>query len=413
VKAICSQEKQLDVRIVALMNVPLSMKYVKIVGGLSMRKRRSTQEILAQIAISSPGITLTEEYRSYQASIQVSCDQCHRKWRTCVRKLSKGRGCYYCKRPQADIKRRLPAAEALSRIAKVHDNEIEVIGDYQSATSPILVCCKQCDREWKTTPQRLYQGKGCEPCGKKRAGMAKRLTIEEVRSRIHPDIILLGEYQGKEHKIHSRCRKCQHEWHPFPGNLLGGDMCPKCEDKRSSERMRLTQEEVIVRLREVSPKIEVHGRYQRAHDPIAVSCRECGYAWTASPWPLLNGGGCPACAGYGFQPDKPATFYYLKVTNPCGVPLFKIGITNRSIEQRFKGEVGKFEKLLEAKFSKGINARKLEQALLKGFALYAYTGPPVLSGGNSELFTKDILNLDAASNNPHVTEMHYDPSDDN
>jgi hypothetical protein len=117
------------------------------------------------------------------------------------------------------------------------------------------------------------------------------------------------------------------------------------------------------------------------------------------------------CSGEsGFKPNKPAIFYYLKVSNPYGAPLFKIGITNRSIKERFQDDSGKYEELLVAKFTSGINAWKLEQALLKGFAPYAYSGPAVLTSGNSELFTKDILNLDAASNNPHVTEMHYDYS---
>ena len=104
--------------------------------------------------------------------------------------------------------------------------------------------------------------------------------------------------------------------------------------------------------------------------------------------------GCQS-TGTGFNSSISASFYYLKVPNPYGgAPLYKIGITNRSVKARYRGDSRNFEHLLVANFAMGANARKLEQSLLKAFAAYIYQGPPILKAGDSELFTKDILNLD-------------------
>jgi hypothetical protein len=120
--------------------------------------------------------------------------------------------------------------------------------------------------------------------------------------------------------------------------------------------------------------------------------------------------GCQAING--FDQKKPASLYYLRVINSDGCVLYKVGVTNRSVKIRLgKNDRARCHVLLDARFADGSNAWKLEQIILKAFIKYAYKGQEVLDVGNTELFTKDILNLDAASNNPHVTEMHYDYSD--
>ena len=362
------------------------------VGG----RRLSHKEVLSRI---SSNIELLSQYDGYHSLAKFRCKSCGHRWRTTMRKvLYDGHGCRLCNRQQAAMNRRLPGKDVLGRIAKQHHN-ITVIGsEYTMATAAITAHCHQCGRKWKTTPQRLYQGKGCWPCRVKASGQARRLTIEEVRSRIHPDIILSGYYRDKGTKVHARCRICYHEWFPLPGNLFKGDICPKCEDKRSGEKMRLTQQEVIARLRKVSPKIEVIGRYQGAHQPLKVRCRHCGYHWAAgTPWRLLTGGGCPACAGYGFQPNKAAIVYYVRISDHRGGFVYKIGITNRTVRERFGRD---YERLTEIKvwpFNQGSEARDFEQEILRSHRSHRYQGSKVFTIGvlNSEIFTHDVLNLDA------------------
>jgi hypothetical protein len=105
-----------------------------------------------------------------------------------------------------------------------------------------------------------------------------------------------------------------------------------------------------------------------------------------------SGKGCPKCALYGFQKSKPAILYYLRITLVDQV-LYKIGITNRTVNDRFSVEDLKFIEILYTKnYDSGEDCYSEEQRILKQFEEFKYKGAPVLTSGNTELFTKDVFN---------------------
>lgn len=86
------------------------------------------------------------------------------------------------------------------------------------------------------------------------------------------------------------------------------------------------------------PKEEVEARI--AHRPINLlsyggtvmkpsvwECKGCGHVWEAPADRITNAGtGCPACAEYGFNPNLPAMFYSYKMT-VAGREFFGFGVT--------------------------------------------------------------------------------------
>lgn len=94
----------------------------------------------------------------------------------------------------------------------------------------------------------------------------------------------------------------------------------------------------------------------------------------------------------GFNRNKPAILYYLKV---LGGIAYKIGITNRTITERFcKKDLSKIEVLLMIEFANGSDAKKEEARILKQYKNDKYQGTKLLKDGNTELFRYDILNKD-------------------
>ena len=74
--------------------------------------------------------------------------------------------------------------------------------------------------------------------------------------------------------------------------------------------------------------------------------------------------------------------------------IYKIGITNRSIEERFlPWELSIFTVIKTWSFQTGKEAFEQEQTILRQYSKDKYTGPKLLNSGNSELFNKNILNL--------------------
>ena len=110
-------------------------------------------------------------------------------------------------------------------------------------------------------------------------------------------IEVLGEYRGRDCKIKVRCKTCGHEWSASAGNLLSGYGCPNCKAINHSLRSRKTHEQFVQELSLSNPSVEVIGRYITNKKKVLVRGKNCGHEWQANPTHLLNGSGCPVCAG--------------------------------------------------------------------------------------------------------------------
>ena len=84
--------------------------------------------------------------------------------------------------------------------------------------------------------------------------------------------------------------------------------------------------------------------------------------------------------------------YYLKIRHK-NKNYYKIGITNRSVKERYKpSEAKKIESIL---FENFINdAEILENCLLVHYAEFRTNNPEVFLDGYTEVFDRDILNMD-------------------
>lgn len=134
--------------------------------------------------------------------------------------------------------------------------------------------------------------------------------------------------------------------------------------------------------------------YINANTPILHQCME-GHQWKATPSHILRDTGCPYCSKYGFKRGAPAILYYIKIVheNLC---YYKIGVTNRTVEERFILDKDKIIQVLYIKqFLTGKEAENEERKILKNFQSLRQNIPGFLkSTGNTELFEIDILNYD-------------------
>ena len=92
-----------------------------------------------------------------------------------------------------------------------------------------------------------------------------------------------------------------------------------------------------------------------------------------------------------FPSDKPTLLYYIKLTDLKGNPLYKIGLTSTSMNQRLRI---KYITVKEWNYLNGLHAWEQEQDILEEHAANLYKGPRILRKGNQELFTCDVLRLD-------------------
>jgi hypothetical protein len=141
---------------------------------------------------------------------------------------------------------------------------------------------------------------------------------------------------------------------------------------------------------------EVLEDYKGSTFPIEHKCND-GHTWKARPANILAGTRCPICSSNwsGFNPDLPSILYYIKIIKD-DIIRFKIGITNNTVDYRFKKDKSNVTiiTLLERPFETGFEAKLREQFILNKFKEYKSTDKLLKSDGNTELFTKDVLELD-------------------
>lgn len=349
--------------------------------------RLSQEEFVARVkAAQGDTISFVGAYKNGQSPIDVRCNKCLREWKSPARYLIVGQGCQ-CNRGRQSLSQ----YEFLARVQEVHRDRISVLGEYRGWTKKVGVVCSKCDRQWNVLPGSLLAGHGCG-CGARRVN---KLSHEEFLKRTQHahlnHISILGTYQGRSKRILARCNKCDTQWSPPAGNLIDGYGCPRCagRQRRSHQQFELD----IGRIH--AGKIVVVGEYASAMKKIEVRCVVCSHTWNPIADSLLRGVGCPECAISGFQRNKSAICYYARIFNACGSPVYKIGVTNRTVAERFKGELDKLLVLNIKHFTTGADAYAVEREILRKYRADRYCGPRLLRGAaNDELFTRDVLGLD-------------------
>ena len=177
--------------------------------------------------------------------------------------------------------------------------EVEVLGQYTTALTKILIKCRICGNQWEAKPSALLNRSGCPECAKRRKGNALRKTHEQFVSElalVNSNIQVLEQYTGNRNKITIKCRKCNYEWNTTPHDLLSGHGCPQCGLVKQQNAQRKSHEQFLLDLERVNPEVEILEEYVNNHKRVKFGCKICGHTWKTVPNSILLGHGCPECS---------------------------------------------------------------------------------------------------------------------
>lgn len=127
--------------------------------------------------------------------------------------------------------------------------------------------------------------------------------VDELR-KLNDKLIVLGTYTKSTESIRVECIECGKVWSPKAYSLLQGKSCPHCSAIRGARNNKgktalKSVEKFITELREVDDSIEIQGEYVNTHTDIRCTCKLCLHEWSAKPYSLLQGHGCPRCVKSG------------------------------------------------------------------------------------------------------------------
>jgi len=313
-----------------------------------------------------------------------------------------GKGCHECGIVASSDAKRKTTEQFIAKAIAIHGERYDYsLVEYIGSAVKVRIICSE-HGIFEQTPSEHLVGSGCNKCGIIATAEARTKTTAQLIAsacEVHGDRYdySLVEYLGAQEKVTIICS----EHGPFEQTLnghLGGKGCYECGIVASSDAKRSTTEQFIAKAR------MVHGdrydyslvEYVTNSTKVKIICPDHGLFLQIPNDHIIQRSGCADCAQTGFNPSKPGLLYYVAITTDEGDTCYKIGITNLSIEKRFPAsDLARIRVVKIWQFEVGSDAAKRESEILSRFARDRYYGPKLLvSAGNTELFTHDVLGID-------------------
>lgn len=280
--------------------------------------------------------------------------------------------------------RKLTTAEWIEKAKTVHGDRYSYItANYTTAKNLVSIICSA-HGVFTQTAQHHTSGHGCPKCANNHNYTNEEFIVEANMLHEHKYTYKNCVYSSSKSKVLITCA-AHGDFMMTPNNHLQGKGCPICNKINTQDFIEKAK--LVHGDRYDYSKVD----YKKHNSKVTILCSEHG-EFEKTPSNHLKGGNCPKCSKSGFDPDKKAILYYLKITVDDELTLYKIGITNRTVQERFNlTELSKIEIIKQKLYEIGQDAYDEEQRVLKQFKEFKYTGPAILETGNTELFTVDVF----------------------
>ena len=217
--------------------------------------------------------------------------------------------------------------EFIEQARKIHGEKFDYSQvDYKGTNKPVTIICCECGHVFRQEPRYHLMGHGCQKC----YGRYKQTTEEfiEKAKKIFPEYdYSLARYKNSVTKIKIICPE-HGIFEITPSNLLNQKQgCRKCGWKKAQMKNRMTQEEFLLKAR------EVHGwkydyskvNYVNTDTKVCIICPEHGEFWQ-TPHHHLKGVGCPECGRNDLTENK--LYEEIKSIFPDAIHTYKPNFLN-------------------------------------------------------------------------------------
>jgi len=190
-------------------------------------ERKLTNEIIDERLVGR-SVKRLENYINSITKILFGCTifDCAYKWKSTPSNILWGNGCPQC----AGL---APLSNNIIDQRLIGKN-IKRLNDYVNAKTKMLFGCliASCLYEWETTPTSVRRCPKCVHCAQLTNDIVdKRLVGRDIKRLEHyindATPILFG----------CMCADCLHEWKSTPNNIFNGKGCPKCHRFRKNEKL--------------------------------------------------------------------------------------------------------------------------------------------------------------------------------
>lgn len=211
---------------------------------------------------------------------------------------------------------------------------------YTRGKDKVEIICPDHGTFWQQADLHA-KGAGCPKCADENGGSSQRTTQKDFIKKsmlvdgdeYDPELVV---YKNSDTKVDLVCHKEGHGIFSLtPRNRLKGQGCPKCGIASRVQNSIKTDEKFKTECAELPERGLTYNKavYKGDKVKVTITCKEHG---DFDMWPSnhLQGQGCPKCAKYGYNSDKPGYLYILGTDKTKDIA--KVGITNRTPTTRAK-----------------------------------------------------------------------------
>lgn len=283
----------------------------------------------------------------------------------------------------------------IKKASIVHSNKYDYSASiYTKAKEKITIICPEHGKFMQQAADHL-NGSGCRECRKTKLSSILAHTTDIFITKaqtVHGKKYDYSKvvYKNNHTKVDIICKE-HGVFSMAPLNHLSQQQgCPTCGNITRTNKNTKLLSTFIKQANLVHANKYDYSKsiYTKDASPIVITCPIHG-EFTKTANGHLAGQGCPSCSKYGFDRNSPGILYYLSINNGQA---YKIGITNRTVEERFLvSDLQKIEVVQYWHYDKAEKALNKETKIKQLCKNYRYTGTNLLSSGNTELFNINIL----------------------
>ena len=376
---------------------------------MELHEEASVQSAAAFIGLEDKFLALYKGTCTYQKSIYknsrthmtVTCVE-HGDFTTTPNNHTKWKGCKQCRFEQTAKANSLSQGTILTRAEQAYNLVPHVsilqISNKLKGDGTSVQCMCSIHGKFTRNLSNHEKVRECPECLKEQCLIDRHnQRIEEARKLYDSKYIYTVDKPVQVAEKFSVVCPVHGEFTARMSSHLKGESCPKCAYV-SKRRFKTSLEFKTFILEYYSQQSITFDKLQYWDEAteyctnVTLTCLKHGDFTRRITDFKTTEGCCPSCSTNGFNPSDPAILYYLSINDGQA---YKIGITNRTLDERFSlSELISIRMLSATQYSVGADAYAEEQRILKEYKMYKYNGPNLLKSGNTELFSKDVLNLE-------------------
>lgn len=235
--------------------------------------------------------------------VKITCLACDKDFLQRPYSHLNGYGCRDCGNQVKSKKLRKTLNKFIEEAIKEHGNKYTYEKSmYINGTTPIIITCLTCKKDFQLLPQTFLYGSGCRDCGYRINGEKSKKTQDEFIKgaiKVHGDKYTYEKsvYVDSKTPIIITCQACKVDFTQLPGVHTRGHGCNECGNKVIQIKNSFTKYEFIERAIKVHGNKYAYGNvlYINNTTKCQITCLKCIKDFPQKPDHHLRGSGCPTC----------------------------------------------------------------------------------------------------------------------